>query len=121
MIAQYETFLGTNPVLELRSGTAPVSCESADTGTVLATISLPTDWMTAPSNGSISQQGSWSGVGGASGIAAHYRLKNSGGVCHEQGTVYQTGGTGDLELDNTNITSNQIVQVVTWTRTQGGQ
>lgn len=121
MIGQYEVYLGTNPVLELRSGTAPVSCEDLDTGTLLASVSLPVDWMTAPTNGTISLQGAWNGVGVASGTVGHYRLKNSVGVCHEQGSVYQTGGSGDLELDNTNIAPNQIVQVTTWTRTQGGQ
>lgn len=121
MIGQYEVYLGTNPVLELRSGVAPATCEDLDTGTLLASIALPVDWMTAPTNGTISLQGAWNGVGVASGIVSHYRLKNSGGVCHEQGSVYQAGGSGDLELDNTNIAPNQIVQVTTWTRTQGGQ
>lgn len=121
MIGQYEVYLGASPVLELRSGVAPSTCEASDQGTLLASIVLPSDWMTAPVDGSISLQGAWSGTGSASGTVGHYRLKNSGGVCHEQGSVYQSGGSGDLELDNTNIAPNQIVQVTTWTRTQGGQ
>jgi len=121
MISQYEVLLGINPVLELRSGSAPGSCEDSDSGILLASITLPSDWMVPPVAGTVSIQGTWNGTGIASGTAGHYRLKTSGGAVHEQGTVYQTGGNGDLGLDNTNIAPNQIVQVTAWTRTQGGQ
>jgi hypothetical protein len=121
MISQYEVLLGVNPVLELRSGTAPSSCEDVDSGTLLASITLPNDWMISPVAGTISIQGTWNGNGIASGTAGHYRLKTSGNTVHEQGTVYQAGGSGDLGLDNVSIAPNQIVQVTTWTRTQGGQ
>lgn len=121
MIGQYEVYLGANPVLEIRTGTQPSTCEDLDTGTMLASITLPNDWMTNPTNGSIALQGTWNGIGVAAGVGGHYRLKSAGGTTHEQGTVYQIGGTGDLGLDNTNIAPNQIVQVTTWTRTQGGQ
>lgn len=121
MVAQYEILLGSTPVLEIRSGTAPSTCEAQDTGTLLASVVLPPDWLTSPTSGTVSLQGTWNGTGLLSGTAGYYRLKTSGGVCHEQGSVYQSGGSGDLELDNTNIAPNQIVQVITWTRTQGGQ
>jgi hypothetical protein len=121
MVSQYEILLGVNPVLEIRSGSAPNFCEDSDSGTLLASITLPSDWMISPVNGTVSIQGIWSGAGIASGNAGHYRLKTSGGTVHEQGTVYQAGGSGDLGLDNTSIAPNQIVQVTTWTRTQGGQ
>lgn len=123
MIGQYEVYLGVNPVLEIRTGVQPAACEDSDTGVVLASIVLPNDWMVSPTNGTVSLQGTWNGIGSAGGVAGHYRLKNAGGNCHEQGTVYQSGGvgSGDLGLDNTNIAPNQIVQVTTWTRTQGGQ
>jgi hypothetical protein len=121
MILQYETYLGTSPTVELRTGPAPVSTTDSDTGTLLAVIALPLDWLSAPVNGAVSLQGSWIGTATSSGTATHYRLKNSSGITHEQGSVSITGGGGDLELDNTNLALNQIVQVTTWTRTQGGQ
>lgn len=121
MISQYETVLGTNPVLELRTGTTPTTCESPDQGVLLCSITLPNDWLTTPTTGTVTLQGGWNGSGVAQGTIGHYRLKTALGVCHEQGTVYQTGGAGDLEVDNTTIATNQIVQVITWTRTQGGQ
>lgn len=121
MIGQYETTVGTGPKLQLRSGAAPANCAAADSGTLLAELTLPSDWMTAASSGGISKNGTWSGTGAAAGTIAHYRLKDSAGtVCHEQGTVTATGGGGDLTVDNTNIAASQAVSVTSWDRTQGG-
>ena len=121
MIGQYETSVGTTPKLQIRSRAQPANCAAADSGTLLAELTLPSDWMTAASGGAISLNGTWTGTGAAAGTAAHYRLKDSAGsVCHEQGSVTLTGGGGDLTLDNTNIAVSQVVNVTSWTRTQGG-
>lgn len=121
MIGQYETTIGASPKLQIRSGSVPANAAAADAGTLLCEITLPADWMTAASSGSISLNGTWSGTGAAAGTAAHYRLKNNAGtVTHEQGTVTATGGGGDLTLDNTSIAVSQTVNVTSWSRTQGG-
>ena len=46
-----ETAAGTAPTLTLRSGAAPVDCAAADSGTVLATIPCPADWLAAAALG----------------------------------------------------------------------
>ena len=121
MIGQYETTVGAGPKLQLFSGAQPANCAAADSGTKLAEITLPADWMTAPSNGGITLNGTWSGAGLVAGTAAHYRLKDSAGTtCHEQGSVTLTAGGGDLTLDNTNIAVSQAFNVTSWNRTQGG-
>lgn len=121
MVGQYETTIGTAPKLQIRTGAQPANCASADSGTLLAELTLPSDWMGAASGGAIALAGAWSGTGAAAGTAAHYRLKDSTGTtCHEQGSVTATGGGGDLTLDNTNIAVSQTVNVTSWTRTQGG-
>lgn len=121
MVGQYETTIGTTPKLQFRSGSPPANCAAADSGTLLAELTLPSDWMTAASAGAISLNGTWTGAGGTAGTAAHYRLKDSGGtVCHEQGTVTVTGGGGDMTVDNTSIGVGQTVNVTSWTRTQSG-
>lgn len=121
MVGQYETTIGTAPKLQIRTGAQPANCAAADSGTLLCELTLPTDWMTAASSGSISLNGSWTGTGAAAGTAAHYRLKDSAGsTCHEQGSVTATGGGGDLTLDNTSIAVSQAVSVTSWTRTQSG-
>lgn len=121
MIGQYEPTVGTTPKLQIRTGAQPANCAAADSGTLLFELTLPSDWMTAASSGSISLNGSWTGTGAAAGTAAHYRLKDStGATCHEQGSVTATGGGGDLTLDNTSIAVSQAVSVTSWTRTQSG-
>ena len=118
MLDAIETAVGTTPVLKIRTGAAPATCATADSGTVLVSITLPSDWMAAASAGSKSMSGTWSGTAAAAGTAAHYRLYASDGTtCHEQGTVTATGGGGDLTLDNTSIASGQTVSVTTFTRT----
>ena len=40
-----ETTIGTSPILKIRSGSVPATPATADSGTVLATLTLPSDWM----------------------------------------------------------------------------
>jgi len=116
MLDQIETTISTSPVLEIRTGSAPADCSQADSGTLLASLTLPSDWMAAASGGSKAKSGTWQDTSADnSGTAAHYRLKASGGTVHSQGTVTATGGGGDLTLDNTNISAGQSVTITSWT------
>jgi hypothetical protein len=114
-----ETSIGTSAVLKIRTGAAPANCATADSGTVLATLNLPTDWMAAASSGSKAKSGTWEDLtADATGTAAHFRVYDSGGtVCGIQGTVTATGGGGDMTLDNTSIASGQAVSITTFTLT----
>lgn len=114
-----ETELGTAPILKIRTGAAPSDCSQADTGTVLVTMTLPSDWMAAASSGSKAKSGTWSDSSAdATGTAGHFRIYDSGGAtCHLQGTCGI--GTGDLQLDNTSIATAQVVTVTAFTLTDG--
>lgn len=114
-----ETNIGTSAVLKIRSGAAPATCATADSGTVLATLNLPTDWMAAASSGSKALSGTWQDLtADATGTAGHFRIYDSGGtVCGIQGTITATAGGGDMTLDNTSIASGQQVTVTTFTLT----
>lgn len=116
-----ETAVGVSAVLKIRSGSAPANCATADSGTVLATINLPSDWMAAASSGSKAKSGTWEDTSAdATGTAAHWRLYASDGTtCHAQGTITATGGGGDMTLDNTSIASGQTVTVTTFTISAG--
>jgi hypothetical protein len=115
-----ETVVGTTPKLQIRTGAQPANCAAAASGTLLAEITLPSDWAAAASAGSKAMSGTWQVNAVAAGTAAHYRLVDSAGTtCHEQGTVTATGGGGDLTLDNTSIASGQQVTITTWTKTDG--
>lgn len=114
-----ETAIGTSAVLKIRSGSAPADCAAADSGTVLATLSLPSDWMAAASSGAKAKAGTWQDTSAdAAGTAAHFRIYASDGTtCHAQGTVTATGGGGDMTLDNTSIASGQQVTITSFSLT----
>ena len=117
----FESAVGTSAVLKIRSGTAPANCATADSGTVLATLSLPSDWMSAASSGSVSKSGTWEDADAdATGTAGHFRIYASDGTtCHAQGTITATGGGGDMTLDNTSIATGQTVTVTTFSIAAG--
>lgn len=116
-----ETAIGTSAVLKIRTGAAPANCAAADSGTVLATLSLPSDWMAAASGGSKAKSGTWEDTSAdAAGTAAHFRLYASDGTtCHAQGTVTATGGGGDMTVDNTSFALAQSFTVTAFTITAG--
>lgn len=116
-----ETAVGASAIMKIRSGAAPASCATADAGTVLATLALPSDWLAAASSGSKAKSGTWQDASAdAAGTAAHFRIYASDGTtCHLQGTVTITGGGGDLTLDNTNIAVGQQVTITGFTLTDG--
>lgn len=118
---QIESTIGTSPILKIRTGAAPADCGTADSGTVLATLTLPSDWMAAASSGSKAKSGTWQDSSAdASGTAAHFRIYDSGGTtCHIQGTVTATGGGGDLTVDNTSFAAAQSFTINSFTLTDG--
>jgi hypothetical protein len=115
-----ETAIGAAPTLEIRSGSVPANCAAAATGTVLATIPLPSDWLAAASGGAKALLGTWQDASAdAAGTAAHFRV-NQGATCHVQGTVTATGGGGDMTVDNTSFAVGQQVNITAFTITAGG-
>ncbi|HCZ47425.1 MAG TPA: hypothetical protein DCZ11_00280 [Gammaproteobacteria bacterium] len=116
-----ETTIGTSAVLKIRTGAQPANCATADSGTVLATLSLPSDYLAAAASGSKAKSGTWEDTSAdATGTAAHWRLYASDGTtCHAQGTVTATGGGGDMTVDNTSFASGQAFTVTSFTLTDG--
>ena len=115
-----ETTIGITPTLELRSGAVPATCATAASGTVLATMVLPSDWMAAASAGAKALSGTWAHTSAdAAGTVGHFRI-NQGVTCHWQGTVTATGGGGDLTLDNIVLALAQQVTITAMTLTAGG-
>jgi hypothetical protein len=105
-----ETSIGTGAILTMRTGSPPANCAAANSGTVLATLTLPSDWMGGAGSGVKSLLGTWQDTSADNtGTAAHYRIHDSGGtVCGVQGTVGPTGGTAltcATTANNTSITA----------------
>ena len=114
------TAVGASPVLTLRSGSAPANCAAADSGTVIATITLPSTWMTSASAGVKNLAGgSWSDLSAdATGTIGHWRLKVAS-TCHLQGDAPITGGGGSMTFDAVAVNAGQQIQVTSFTFTQG--
>lgn len=113
-----ETTIGTSPKLQLRTGAAPADCATANSGSLIAEITCPSDFLAAASGGSKAISGSWTVAASGTGTVAHYRIFDSGGTtCHVQGTV-GTSGT-DMIIQNTSVNSGQTVTITTYTLTDG--
>jgi hypothetical protein len=115
-----ETTIGTAPLLDLRTGAQAADCATADAGTELEHMTLPSDWLGAATGGTKSKAGSWTGTVDAAGTVAHFRIKESTDTtCHMQGTVTATSGGGDMEIDNVVLAVGQTVTVNTFVLTDG--
>lgn len=112
-----ESTTGTAPTLEIRTGAQPANCAAADSGTLLASMTLPSNWMNDASGGTKTLTGTWQDLNAdAGGTAGHFRIKQ-GATCHLQGSVTATGGGGDLELSSTSISAAQAVTITAFTLT----
>src|SRR5215207_1386415 len=81
-------------ILEIRDGTIPTNADTAPTGTVLASITLPADWIAAASAGAVAKAGTWSDASAdATGTPTWFRIRQSG----DAGTT----NTTDERLDGT--------------------
>lgn len=116
-----ETTIGATAVMRIRTGAPPANCGTADSGTVLATLTLPSDWMAAASGGTKAYTAPWADSSADNaGTAGHFRIYDSGGtVCGMQGTVTATGGGGDMTVDNTSFAAGQAFSVTGFTLTDG--
>lgn len=83
-----ETEIGVSAILRIRTGQPP-GIGSADAGTVLADMTLPSDWMAAAASASKAKSGTWQDASAdASGYAGHFRVYDSLGTTqHIEGIV----------------------------------
>jgi len=116
-----ETTVGVSAVLKMFSGSPPANCAAANSGTEIASMTLPSDWMAAASSGTKAKAGTWEDTSANNaGTLGHFRLYASDGTtCHAQGTITATGGGGDMTVDNTSVTAGQAITVTGFTLTAG--
>lgn len=109
-----ETTIGVSAILEIRSGSPPANCATADSGTLLASMTLPSDWMSAASSGSKDKSGTWQDASANnSGTAGHFRVKDSGGsTCHLQGTC---GVSVPLTTNNSTAANGNVLNFASTT------
>ena len=106
------TVIGAAPVLELRTGPAPLSCFAADAGKLIAALQLPQEWATVEA-GAL-HGGEWHGAAVGAGKVTHFRLKDAAGQCHIQGTA-DSVGRASLQLDDPSFEAGMPVRVLRFT------
>lgn len=116
-----ETAVGTSAKLKIFSGAPPADCATANSGTELAHMDLPADYMAAAGSGAKAKSGTWEDTAAtAAGTAGHWRIYASDGTtCHAQGTCTATSGGGDMELNNVVLALGQRVEVTAFTLNAG--
>ncbi|WP_298399523.1 hypothetical protein [Sphingobium sp.] len=112
-----ETAIGASAIMRVFTGAPPANCAAANSGTVLATLNLPADYMAAAASGQKAKSGTWDDASAdAAGTAGHWRIYASDGTtCHLQGTITATGGGGDMEVNNTIFAAGQAFTVTSFT------
>lgn len=85
--AAFESTVGASPLLRIRTGAQPANTAATRTGTVLVSMTLPSDFMGSASNGTASKSGTWEDSSAdASGDPGHFEIMdNAGTTCHAQG------------------------------------
>lgn len=117
-----EAEIGASPICRIFDGNMPASCAVADSGTIAAEGTLPSDWLSAAAAGVKAKNGTWTLTGVNTAIGRYYRIYRAGSPseCDEQGMVGPTGSpTYAMTLDNLNIASGQTVTVSSYNRTAG--
>jgi hypothetical protein len=114
-----ETAIGTAAVMKIFDGSLPANCGAADAGDVLATLTLPSDWLAAASSGSKAKSGTWEDASADdTGTAQYFRIYASDGTtCHLQGTVGV--GSGDLQVNTTSFVAAGAVTITSFSLTDG--
>jgi hypothetical protein len=111
-----ETTIGTAPLLKCYTGTLP-GVGNAATGTLLYSITCPSDWMNAASAGSKTKLGTWNDTSAdASGTPGYFRLNTSADTPQIEGSAGVS--SGDLSHDAT-VSLGGTVTVSTFTLTAG--
>lgn len=105
--------------IKIFTGVMPATCEAADTGTLLATLTLSvtafpastdpgsTGLATATANAITSDTNA-----AATATAGYFRAYDSAGVCIVQGTVGTSAA--DLILNTTSIVAGATVAITSW-------
>lgn len=111
-------------ILEGRSGSRPAAADTAPTGTVIFSITLPADAFATAASGAIAKAGTWQDTSAdATGTLSWFRIRKTGDL----GTTNTTdsrldndialSGSNLLIMDSLSVTAGQVVTINTFTIT----
>jgi hypothetical protein len=99
--------------IAIRTGAQPTNVGDADTGTLLGTLTFSDPAFTAAATGVKTASAITSDTSAdASGTAGHFRVKDSTGAIHSDGTCGL--GSGDLSFDNNVIVAGGTIAITSF-------
>lgn len=101
--------------LKIYTGSQPASAQDAETGTLLATFTLPDPVFGAAATGVATANAISNATGAAAGTAGWFRAEDSTGANVIDGSVGTSGA--DLNLNTTTISVGLTVSITSWTVT----
>jgi hypothetical protein len=107
--------------LKIYTGAQPATPDTAPSGTLVATITLPTPAFGSPTTGVVPKAGTWTTTAGADGdltAGGWFRLADAAGDNPVDGATGATGSGAELEIDNLDIDNGQTVTVSSFSITQ---
>jgi hypothetical protein len=107
----------TQPTLEIRTGAPPANAAAADTGSVLATITLPANSFADAASGAKALTGTWQATATGTGTGGHFRIKN-GATTHLQGTC---GSAVPLTTNALTAANSNVLNFASTTGVAAGQ
>lgn len=114
-VADVITALLDGGSVQIREGYQPATADDAATGTLLVTITLNNPAFSASSSGiADADTTGLSGTAAASGTAGWFRALASGGAKVLDGSCSASGGSGDMQLSDTAVTSGHEITVESW-------
>ena len=117
-----ETTISTAPELRIYNGTIPATADTALAGnTLLASGTLPSDWMAAASANSKAKAGTWTLTGQAgagAGTAGTFWRIYQGSTCHMQGSV---GEATVIATNSTTAANSNVLNFASTTGVAAGQ
>jgi hypothetical protein len=120
-VGSIEGVIGGTALFKMLTGSAPANCAAADTGSTVASFALPADYLDTATGGTVGKNGTWQEASAdGSGTVGYFRIYDQPGTtCHMQGTATNTGGGGDLELQNVIINAGQQITITSFVLTDG--
>ena len=115
------TQVGTSGVLKIFTGSPPANCGTADSGTLLASLTCNASAFGTASGGVLTANAISNATAGATGTAGYFRVYPSSPTTTNavvQGLIGTSGS--DLNLNSTSISSGQTVSVSSFVITAFG-
>lgn len=105
--------------LRIRDGTQPAAGDGTPDGNILATFTLPSPAFGGAVDANPHAEATANAIAGvnasATGTATYYEVRDSGGTVRWTGVVSTTAaGTGDLQIEDTALTSGNPVSIASW-------